>query len=157
MTHPLSSDECGPATITPPITLEAYLEEEVRLQAESQHRFRPELDGFSALADPYEKLGAAIHLRRPELALPAKLFLVVRTQMYSVGSQLLRCRVADAHALTRHAIGATASAYRLWEHPELRQVFVLGYPKVWGGPHSTPKAVGTFQGIRGRVLHRQTV
>jgi hypothetical protein len=48
--------------------------------------------------------------------------------MYGVASQMLRRRLTDALALTRRAIEATATAYRLWKNPQLIEVFLTAYP-----------------------------
>jgi hypothetical protein len=64
----------------------------------------------------------------PVLGSSSKLFLVVMSQMYGVVSQLLRRRVVDAEALSRRAIEATATAYRLWRKPELSKGFDNAYP-----------------------------
>jgi hypothetical protein len=41
---------------------------------------------------------------------------------------MLRTRREEALAATRRAIEATAVAYRVWEHPELADIYVKAYP-----------------------------
>ena len=60
--------------------------------------------------------------------LPAELFLVATNQMFGAGSQMLRTRASDALALTRRAIEAAATAYRLWKNPKLADTYVNAYP-----------------------------
>ena len=71
---------------------------------------------------------------RENLGLPAELFLATLNQMYGAGAQMLRRRLPDVHALIRRAIELAATAYRLWEHPELTKVYLEAYtgtPQQW--------------------------
>jgi hypothetical protein len=90
--------------------------------------------GYPAVRSCYERLLRMIPGDYENLALPAELFLAMVNQMYGAGSQMLRRRLPDVHALTRRAIELAATAYRLWEHPELTTVYLKAYsstPKQW--------------------------
>jgi hypothetical protein len=117
--------------IEEPRGLKKYLEEEKRAIAVSHRLHEPEFELFCELADLYERLGTLCRITTPEvarLASPTKLFQVVMSQMYGVGSQLLRRRILDADALSLRAIEATAIAYRLWKYPELCDIYENAYP-----------------------------
>ena len=120
--------------------LTKYLEQEGKAVQTSCSLYRQEFELFCQLAKLYERLGVASKISKaevPVLGSSSKLFLVVMSQMYGVVSQLLRRRVVDAEALSRRAIEATATAYRLWKKPELSKVFDNAYPNA--GDEASPK------------------
>lgn len=117
--------------IEEPGGLKKYLKQEERSVQTSYSLYGQEFELFCQLAELYERLGMLTKIPKAEVPISAssfKLFLVVMSQMYGVASQLLRRRVVDAEALSRRAIEATATAYRLWKHPELSEVFNGAYP-----------------------------
>jgi hypothetical protein len=114
-----------------PSGLKQYLENEHQAVEVSLRLHGPEFELFCELAELYERLGNISRIKTQEaerLASPAKLFQVVMCQMYGVGSLLLRRRLVDASALSRRAIESTAIAYRLWKHPDLRDIYETAYP-----------------------------
>lgn len=123
--------EASMAMIEEPGGLTKYFEQEGKAVQTSCSLYRQEFELFCQLAELYERLGVLARMPRAEVSLSAsssKLFLVVMSQMYGVVSQLLRRRVVDAEALSRRAIEATSTAYRLWKNPELSEVFDKAYP-----------------------------
>jgi len=117
-----------------------YLEQEGKAVQTSCSLYRQEFELFCQLADLYERIGVATKISKaevPVLGSSSKLFLVVMSQMYGVVSQLLRRRVMDAEVLSRRAIEATATAFRLWKKPELSKVFDNAYPNA--GDDASPK------------------
>ncbi len=117
--------------IEEPGGLKKYLEQEGRAVQTSYSLYGQEFELFCQLAELYGRLGVLTKIPKAEVPISAsssKLLLVVMSQMYGVVSQLLRRRVVDAEALSRRAIEATATAYRLWKHPELSEVFNRAYP-----------------------------
>jgi hypothetical protein len=132
--------EASMAMIEEPGGLTKYLEQEGKAVQTSCSLYRQEFELFCQLAELYERLGVLAKMPRAEVSISAsssKLFLAVMSQMYGVVSLLLRRRVVDAEALSRRAIEATATAYRLWRKPELSEVFDTAYPNA--GDDASPK------------------
>jgi hypothetical protein len=112
-----------------PVTIPSYLEVEQKNLEDSRQRYAEEIEIFSSLVALYEALRAGAHvLNDSKDLLPAALYLTVGNQLLGVVSQLLRCRVVDAEALTRRSIEATAIAYRAFEKPDRAWVFIEAYP-----------------------------
>jgi hypothetical protein len=110
------------------MSFQEYLSKENDVAARSREEYRPEFEAFAELAGFYERLAGAVTIAEPRAIIPGELLLVVTNQMFGAGSQMLRTREVDALALTRRAIEATAAAYRIWEHPELTDVYANAYP-----------------------------
>jgi len=131
------------------MSLQEYLQKEIEVAERCRDEYRPEFAAFAELAGFYERLTGIVKVAERRAYIPAELLLVVTNQMFGAGSQMLRTRDTDALALTRRAIEATASAYRMWEHPELVDVYVnaypnhdkIGHPKQW---ERTKKAYKEF-------------
>lgn len=105
-----------------------YLRVEAEVAERSRTEYESEVAAFAELTDLFDRLAAAVKIKERRCILPAELFLVVANQMCGSGSLMLRTRREDALAATRRAIEATAVAYRVWEHPELADVYVKAYP-----------------------------
>lgn len=105
-----------------------YLIKETDVSARSREEYGPELKAFSDLANLYLRLARTLVLSERRAIIPGELLLVVTNQMFGAGSQMLRTRCTDALALSRRAIEATASAYRIWQHPELADVYANAFP-----------------------------
>lgn len=108
--------------------LNDYLETERLAEKESLEHWKPEFDLFCELAELYTQLVHALTISDSKMLLSADFLLIVEGQMFGVISQLLRRRLTDGKALTRRAIEATATAYRLWKQPELIEIFLKAYP-----------------------------
>jgi hypothetical protein len=120
-----------------PVTIPSYLEVEQTNLEDSKRLYAAELELFSSLVALFEALRAGAYvLDDSEELLPAALYLTVGNQLLGVVSQLLRCRVVDAEALTRRSIEATAIAYRAFEQPDLAWIFLKAYPN--GSRHDHP-------------------
>jgi hypothetical protein len=111
------------------MSFQDYLRAEGEIAERLRVEYRTELLAFAELADLYERLVAAVTVAERRAIIPAELLLVVANEMFGSGAQMLRTRAADALALTRRAIEATAIAYRMWQNPELAAVFVNAYPR----------------------------
>jgi len=110
------------------MSFEHYLEKEVEVAERSREEYRPEFEAFGELAGFYERLIETIRISERCAIIPGELLLVVANQMFGAGAQMLRTRANDALALTRRAIEATASAYRIWQHPDLAEIYANAYP-----------------------------
>jgi hypothetical protein len=117
--------------------LRGYLAAEQKNAETSQSAFKPELEAVCELYGLYETMAASIAAGSMAETLAAEFFLLVNSQLCGATSQLLRRRVLDAHAMNRQAIEATAVAHRLWQHPDLIEVFIHAYPH--SSDHDHPK------------------
>src|SRR6266849_5314600 len=111
------------------MSFQDYLKVEGEVADRTRVEYRAEVGAFAELTDLYERLAAAVTVTERRALIPADLFLVVANQMFGSGAQMLRTRSTDALALTRRAIEATAAAYRIWQNPELADIFVNAYPR----------------------------
>lgn len=117
--------------IEEPQNLKGYLEFEGKVAQDSKTKWGQELELFCGLADLYDRLRVMVDADETKMhRMVIGLFLVVKDQMEGVVSQLLRRRLTDAMGLTRRAIEATATAYRLWVNPDLGKVFDDGFPNI---------------------------
>jgi hypothetical protein len=137
-----------PVLVEPALSLGRYLEAEEKAIEESKHQWNQEFRSFCELADLYDRLKCMMRINSQEILAPAKLFLVVQTQMYGVASQLLRRRLVDAEMLTRRAIEAAATAYRVWKYPGLTDIFYNAYP-------NANQTLGNNQWQRSREYRRE--
>ena len=108
--------------------LRQYLEHDLKAIEESYEHWAPEFQAFVRLSEIYQVLVATVVVVDEKHYIPGAHLLVVESQMYGVVSELLRRRPIDAQVLTRRAIEAAATAYRVWKYPELLPVFKDAYP-----------------------------
>jgi hypothetical protein len=111
-----------------PMSFHEYIKKETEVAERSAEEYRPELEAFAELAGFFERLAGTITIAERRALIPGELLLVVTNQMFGAGSQMLRTRGTDALALTRRAIEAAAIAYRIWQHPELAEVYANAFP-----------------------------
>lgn len=120
-----------------PHNFKGYLEFEAKEAEKSKEIWEPEYVKYCELADKYLILTSSMKIDNSQVRLPARLLLEVESQMYSIGSQLLRRRVTDSMMGLRRAIEATGVAYRVWKNPSLVEVFFNAYP--WAEQNDHPK------------------
>lgn len=107
-----------------------FLEQEQQTLQNSRLQWEQELKLFADLAHLYIKLKTITKLstKHRHLLASVDLFLCAESSMYSAVSHLLRRRLGDAESVTRRAIEETATAYRLFKHPNLLEVYRDAYP-----------------------------
>ena len=132
--------------VVKPHNFQGYLDFEANEVEKSKQMWQPEFVKFCALADKYLILTSGMKIDNSQVRLPARLLLEVESQMYSIGSQLLRRRVTDAMVGLRRAIEATGVAYRVWKNPSLAEVFFNAYP--WAEQQDHPKQWKTSEDYR---------
>jgi len=110
--------------------LAGYLAKDSGVVKASLEEWALEYKALSRLVDIFRRVAQLVDIKDTNLHIPAQLFLVVLNQSYGIASELLRRRTIDAQALARRAVEAAGIAYRLWNHPNLIQVYNEAYPNV---------------------------
>ncbi len=130
-------DEAPLRGIVKPRSFKDYIDFDAKESEKSKSSWEPEFEKYCELSDKYLVLTSGLNIDNKQVILPARLLLEVESQMYGIGSQLLRRRVTDAMMGLRRAIEATAVAYRVWKHPSLVEIFFKAYP--WAEEDGYPK------------------